>query len=106
MRHLAYLYLIIVIDTREILNLKINDTSTKWIVLSWESPCNDATILIMYHIERCDSKNCNETNESNTWHNATELDPCTWYTFKVKILTDFWKSEGVTLSTATDGRSH
>ncbi|XP_029156129.1 tyrosine-protein phosphatase 10D isoform X2 [Nylanderia fulva] len=87
---------------KEILDLKINDTSTEWIALSWESPCNDATIIpIMYHIERCKGKNCKETNETDTWHNATDLDPCTLYKFKVKILTDFWESEGINLSATT-----
>ncbi|CAL1677550.1 unnamed protein product [Lasius platythorax] len=92
-------------DTREVLGLKIKDTSTEWIALSWESPCNDATtdnISIIYRIERYDGKNCKETNETNTWHNATDLDPCTLYTFNVKILIDDWESNGVPLSATTD----
>lgn len=108
MRHSVYSYLVIIIDTREVLGLKINDTSTEWIALSWESPCNDATtdnISIIYRIERYDGKNCKETNETNTWHNATDLDPCTSYTFNVKILIDDWESDGVPLSATTNHTS-
>ncbi|XP_050457145.1 receptor-type tyrosine-protein phosphatase beta isoform X2 [Cataglyphis hispanica] len=95
------------VDTREVIDLKINNKSTEWIALSWESPCNDATdsmsnVSIIYRIEICVGENCNQTNETDTWYNATDLDPCTSYTFTVKVLTDCWESDGVTLSETTD----
>ncbi|XP_029664707.1 tyrosine-protein phosphatase 10D isoform X3 [Formica exsecta] len=95
------------VDTREVIDLKVNNKSTEWIALSWEPPCDDATdpmsnVSIIYRIEICDGENCNQTNETVTWHNATDLDPCTSYTFTVKILTDYWESDGVTLSETTD----
>ncbi|XP_011175573.2 tyrosine-protein phosphatase 10D isoform X2 [Solenopsis invicta] len=89
-------------DTREVVNLRTNSTGTKWIALSWESPCNyDISVPVIYSIERCD-KNCIQINETDTHHNATELEPCTQYTFKVKILIEnFWESNGVSLTSTT-----
>ncbi|XP_032668444.1 phosphatidylinositol phosphatase PTPRQ isoform X2 [Odontomachus brunneus] len=93
-------------DTREVINLKEDEIGTEWIKLSWEPPCktNDRNISIMYLVERCDhDKNCNETNEHNTSHNATNLDACTQYTFTVKIITDYWRSDiGALLQTSTN----
>ncbi|TGZ50782.1 receptor-type tyrosine-protein phosphatase beta-like isoform X1 [Temnothorax longispinosus] len=88
-------------DTREVFNLT-GEIGTEWISLSWESPCDVTNVSVIYSIERCDDKNCIQTNETNTWHNATNLDPCTQYAFKVKILTEFWVSDGVDLSATTD----
>ncbi|XP_072746407.1 receptor-type tyrosine-protein phosphatase H-like isoform X2 [Anoplolepis gracilipes] len=89
-------------DTR-VVDLKINDKSAEWIALSWEPPCDPMpNVTIIYNIERCESENCNQTNETVTWHNATDLDPCTRYTFTVKILIDYWESDGVSLSEVTD----
>lgn len=93
------------VDTREVVDLKVNSKNVEWIALSWESPCtNNINISIIYRIKRCDemSKNCKETNETVTWHNATDLDPCTLYTFNVAIITSSWESEGITLSETTD----
>lgn len=106
----SYLVILSLVDTREVIDLKVNNKSTEWIALSWESPCDDATdpmsnVSIIYRIEICDGENCNQTNETVTWHNATDLDPCTSYTFTVKILTDYWESDGVTLSETTDHNS-
>lgn len=89
-------------DTKEVINLT-EEIGTEWIALSWESPCNVTNVVsVIYSIERCDDKNCTQTNETITWHNATDLEPCTQYAFKVKILTEFWESGGVDLSATTD----
>lgn len=94
--------MLFLVDTREVFDLKVNSKSTEWITLSWESPCAEMNISIIYRIKRCDSKNCKETNETVTWHNATGLDPCTLYTFNVTIITNSWESDGVALSETTD----
>ncbi|XP_020278990.1 tyrosine-protein phosphatase 10D isoform X3 [Pseudomyrmex gracilis] len=93
------------VDTREIVELWIDSIGTEWIALSWKSPCDNDAInaSIIYSVERCDDKNfCNQKNETNTWHNATDLDLCTQYTFTVKILTDFWESDGINKSASTN----
>lgn len=91
-------------NTKEV-NLKEAEIGTEWIKLSWEPPCI-TNASIMYSVERCDpEKNCNETNERNTSHNATNLDACTQYTFTVKIITDSWESDGVSLQASTDDAS-
>ncbi|KAL0134795.1 hypothetical protein PUN28_001517 [Cardiocondyla obscurior] len=88
-------------DTREVENLVVNK-DTEWIALSWESPCNVTNATVIYSIERCDEKNCTWTNETVTSYNATDLEPCTQYAFKVKILTEFWESDGINLSIVTN----
>ncbi|XP_036150922.1 uncharacterized protein LOC118644233 [Monomorium pharaonis] len=92
-------------DTREVVDLRTDDRGTEWIALSWKSPCNvtNIDIPVIYSIEICDGKNCApEINETDTKYNATELEPCTQYTFKVKILTESWKSNsGVSLANTT-----
>lgn len=95
------------VDTREVVDLKVNGKNVEWIALSWESPCTDMNVSIIYRIKRCNNENCKETNETVTWHNATDLDPCTRYTFNVAIITSSWESEGITLSETTnyDSRS-
>lgn len=91
------------VDTRNVVDLKVNDKSKEWIALSWESPCADEmNVSIIYRIKRCDSENCTETNETVTRHNATDLDPCTRYTFNVTIITSYWESDGIALSETTD----
>lgn len=97
-------------DTREVVNLTTseNGIGTKWIHLVWEPPCSPAdniTDSMLYSVERCDDKNCIQTNETDKSHNATDLDPCTQYKFKVKILTEVWESKGVDLSVKTDDAS-
>lgn len=93
-------------DTKKVVNLKSQETGTEWITLSWDPPCppND---WVTYLIERCDDeKNCRKTYENNTCHNATDLDPCTQYTFVVKIITQSWNdSEGNGLNVTTDDAS-
>lgn len=88
------------------IELRTTNKSTEWIALSWELPCdndiNDTTII--YSVERCEDGDCNSTNVTTTWHNATGLDPCTKYEFIVKILT-FWKSDGVSLTETTSDTS-
>ncbi|GAB1864958.1 protein-tyrosine-phosphatase [Camponotus japonicus] len=91
------------VGTREVVDLKVNGKNVEWIALSWESPCtDDMNVSIIYRIKRCNNENCKETNETVTWHNATDLDPCTRYTFNVAIITSSWESEGITLSETTD----
>lgn len=92
-------------DTREVVDLRTDEIGTEWIALSWESPCNVTNVSVIYSIERCDGENCNQTNETVTWHNATDLEPCTQYAFKVKTLTESWESDGVPLSATTDHAS-
>ncbi|XP_011694780.1 PREDICTED: receptor-type tyrosine-protein phosphatase eta isoform X2 [Wasmannia auropunctata] len=89
-------------DTKEVINLKTDGIGTEWIALSWEPPCN-VNATIGYLIYRCDdNKNCNETSEVVTSHNATNLEQCTRYTFNVKIRTPYWNStNGVALSADT-----
>ena len=93
-------------DVKEVINLKVENKSTEWIALSWELPCDNATnATIIYSVVRCEDSNCNSTNETNPWHNATDLDPCTEYTFYVKVLTEFWESDGASLTEKTDNTS-
>ncbi|XP_018309941.1 receptor-type tyrosine-protein phosphatase beta isoform X2 [Mycetomoellerius zeteki] len=93
------------VDTKEVVDLKTDDIGTEWIVFSWKSPCKVTNSSITYFIEICDDKkNCTQTYGIDTWHNATDLDPCTQYEFKVKINTSptvFWDSKGVVLSATT-----
>lgn len=103
----SFIRYMIAVDTREIVKLRIDSVGTEWIALSWESPCNSETnASITYSVERCDDKNfCDQKNETDTWHNATDLDLCTRYTFTVKILTDFWESVGINKSASTNNTS-
>lgn len=103
LRHPVHSYFAILFsaDTKEIFNLT-KEIGTEWIALSWESPCNVTTkTSVIYSIERCDDKICIQENETNTYHNAINLEPCTQYAFKVKILTEFWESDGVNVSATT-----
>ncbi|XP_018400416.1 PREDICTED: receptor-type tyrosine-protein phosphatase beta isoform X1 [Cyphomyrmex costatus] len=87
----------------EVVDLKTDEISTEWIVFSWKSPC-EVTINspTLYSIEICDDKkNCTQTNETNSWHNATDLESCTQYEFKVKMITPHGSSKGVVLSATT-----
>jgi len=102
----SYLPILSSADTREVVDLKTDDIGAEWIALSWEPPCNVTNVSVIYSIERCDEKNdknCTRTNETVTWHNATDLDLCTRYEFKVKIITEFWESDGVVLPATTAG---
>lgn len=105
---LIYFYIFFAERTKEVINLK-EEIGTEWISLSWEPPCEvsiPTKVSITYSVERCDyDKNCNITNEHNTWHNATNLDACTYYTFVVKIITDNWESIGVHLQLSTNDTS-
>ena len=100
----SYLAILSSVNTKEVVDLKANDIGTEWIVLSWKSPCKvpKASDSIIYLIEICDDKkNCTQTYNIDTWHNATDLDPCTQYKFKVIIDTLYWNSKGVVLSATT-----
>ncbi|XP_011869291.1 PREDICTED: tyrosine-protein phosphatase 10D isoform X2 [Vollenhovia emeryi] len=88
-------------DAREVVNLTA-EIGTEWIALSWESPCNVTDVPVIYSVERCDDRNCTQTNETGTRHNATHLEPCAGYEFKVKILFESWESAGADLSATTD----
>lgn len=103
----SHFYVIFAEDTMEVINLKDNGIGTEWIALSWESPCTvPPNVSITYSVERCDDeKNCNQTNERDTQHNATDLDACTQYTFTVKIITEYWQSDGTDLQLKTDYNS-
>ncbi|XP_011136579.1 phosphatidylinositol phosphatase PTPRQ isoform X2 [Harpegnathos saltator] len=89
---------------REVVDLKRDEIGTEWVVLSWDPPCIVTTnVSIKYSVERCDhEQNCNQTIGYETSHNVTDLDACTQYTFVVKIITNFWTSNGVKLQAATD----
>lgn len=101
----SHLAILSSVDTKEVVDLKTDDIGTEWIVFSWKSPCKVTNSSITYFIEICDDKkNCTQTYGIDTWHNATDLDPCTQYEFKVKINTSptvFWDSKGVVLSATT-----
>ncbi|KAG5345078.1 PTPRB phosphatase, partial [Acromyrmex charruanus] len=90
------------VDTKEVVDLKTDDIGTEWIVLSWKSPCKVINSSAIYFIKTCDDKkNCTQTYSIDTWYNATDLDPCTRYEFKVAINTNYWNSKGVSLSATT-----
>ncbi|XP_026828201.1 tyrosine-protein phosphatase 10D isoform X1 [Ooceraea biroi] len=90
-------------ETKDVLHLTVDDKSMEWIALSWESPCADATnVSVLYSVERYDGENYIQINETATRHNATNLDPCTQYTFIVRVITEYWISDGFNLTETTD----
>jgi len=100
---LLYLLTLSSANAREVSSLIVDSRSLEWIALSWEPPCANATnVSVVYLIERYDGKNYSQSNETGTRHNATNLDPCTQYTFNVKVFTKVWVSNGINLTTATD----
>ncbi|XP_012230873.2 receptor-type tyrosine-protein phosphatase H isoform X1 [Linepithema humile] len=99
-------------DINKVINLKTENKSTEWITLSWEL-CINATDVNMteyvYSVKICEADNnlsdyiyCSQTNETDTWYNATGLDPCTEYMFIVKILAEDWESDEVSLTEMTN----
>lgn len=97
-------------DAREVFNLTVDAKSIEWISLSWEAPCPNVSVA--YSIDRYIGESVDQSVkidsriiENVTRHNATDLDPCAQYTFSVRVITEFWISDGSNVTETTDDAS-
>ncbi|XP_008546122.1 receptor-type tyrosine-protein phosphatase beta isoform X1 [Microplitis demolitor] len=70
----------LIVETNS-LKLKIADNGTDWLKISWSIPGSDCVTKTV--IKYCRDYQCEETNVTQTFYNATNLLPCTTYNFTV-----------------------
>lgn len=75
-----YSKIFLLVETNS-LKLKIADNGTDWLKISWSIPGSDCVTKTV--IKYCRDYQCEETNVTQTFYNATNLLPCTTYNFTV-----------------------
>ncbi|KAK2586128.1 hypothetical protein KPH14_001403 [Odynerus spinipes] len=94
------------VEIGDVKDLKVETFDTERILISWKAPCpNLNNIPINYTVTIYDGEIDRSENVTSTQpyitYNATELNPCTSYTFIVTVVTGHWKSNGVNVTQAT-----
>ncbi|XP_043503458.1 tyrosine-protein phosphatase 10D-like [Polistes fuscatus] len=90
----------------ELDNTEINDENKTGVELTWDTPNKYINCINYYKVIKCIENNCDENNKEVNITHITKyieqnLDPCTKYTYTIKIVTNSTESAGETKSHIT-----
>ncbi|XP_076665204.1 phosphatidylinositol phosphatase PTPRQ-like isoform X2 [Andrena cerasifolii] len=87
-------------EQNSVQKLNVNDTGMEWISLSWDSPAFNESLTYLIDVRSSDKQF--QINATSTRYNVTKLDPCTTYTFTVKVIDKDPVGVAVVAATSSD----